>query len=71
MQWFVVHTFFQEKMDHHNQEDGSRETRKLDPCWKLRPVACMVNMESRFEFVLGTETKLILGSEFLMDLIGL
>ena len=42
MQWFVVNTFFQEKMDHHNQEDGSRETQKLDPCWKSRPVACMV-----------------------------
>ena len=37
-------------MDHHNQEDGSRETQKLDPCWKSRPVACMVNMESRLEF---------------------
>ena len=32
---------------HQNQEDGSRETQKLDPCWKSRPVACMVNMESR------------------------
>ena len=42
MQWFVVNTFFQEKMDHHNQEDGSRETQNLDPCWKSRPVACMV-----------------------------
>ena len=30
--------------------DGSRETQKLDPCWKLQPVACMVNMESRLEF---------------------
>ena len=37
-------------MDHHNQEDGSRETQKLDPCWKLRLVACIVNMESRLEF---------------------
>ena len=27
-----------------------RETQKLDPCWKSRPVACMVNMESRLEF---------------------
>ena len=25
-------------------------TKKLDPCWELRPVACMVNMESRLEF---------------------
>ena len=37
-------------MDHHNQEDGSRETQKLDPCWKSRPVACMANMELRLEF---------------------
>ena len=35
---------------HHNRKDGFRETRKLDPCWKLRPVACMANMESRLEF---------------------
>ena len=27
-----------------------QETQKLDTCWKLRPVACMVNMESRLEF---------------------
>ena len=38
------------EMDHHNQEDGSRETQKLDSCWKSRPVFCMVNMESRLEF---------------------
>ena len=50
MQWPVVNTTFQEMMDHHNQEDGSRETQKLDPCWKSRPVACMVNMELRLEF---------------------
>ena len=37
-------------MDHNNQKDGSREARKLDPCWKLRPVASMVNVESRLEF---------------------
>ena len=42
-QWPVVNTLFQEMMDHHNQEDGSRETQKLDPCWKVRPVACMAN----------------------------
>ena len=29
---------------------GSRETQKLDPCWKLQPVACMVNTELRSEF---------------------
>ena len=31
-------------MDHHNQEDGSRDTQKLDPCWKSRPVACMAKI---------------------------
>ena len=50
MQWPVVNTLFQGKKKHHNQKDGSRETQKLDPCWKSRPVACMVNMESRLEF---------------------
>ena len=50
MQWLVVNTLFQEMMDHDNQEDGYRETQKLDPCWKLRPVACMGNKESRLEF---------------------
>ena len=35
MQWLVVNTLFQGKTDHHNQEDGSRETQKLDPYWKL------------------------------------
>ena len=39
MQWRVVNTLFQEMMDHHNQEDGPRDPQKLDPCWKLRPVA--------------------------------
>ena len=29
---------FQETMDHHNQEDGSRETPKWDPCWKLNQI---------------------------------
>ena len=39
------------------REDGSSQPRgwiqgntKIGPCWKLRPVACMVNMESRLEF---------------------
>ena len=27
----------QEMMDQHNRKDGFRETRKLDPYWKLRP----------------------------------
>ena len=45
MQWPVVNTLFQEKMDHHNQEDGSKGTPKLGPYSKSRPVACMVNMD--------------------------
>ena len=32
MQWLVVNTLFQEKMDHHNQEDGSKGTQRLGPC---------------------------------------
>ena len=56
MQWLVVNTLFQEMTKHHNQEDGSRETRELDLYWKLQPVTCMVNMESRLEFSLWAET---------------
>ena len=37
---------------HHNQEDGSKEIPKLDPCWKLQPVTCMVNTELRSELCL-------------------
>ena len=44
-----MNTLFQEMTNHHNQEDGSRETRKLDPYWKLRPVACVVNTELKLE----------------------
>ena len=57
-------------LHHHNQEDGSRETQKLDPCWKSRPVACMVNMELRLEFGLWVKTTLTPGLEFLMDQIN-
>ena len=45
MQWLVVNTLYQEKTDHHNQKDGSKEAQKLDPYGKSRPVACMVNTE--------------------------
>ena len=50
MQRLVVNTLFQEMMDHHNRNDGFRETRKLDPYWKLRAVGCMANMELKSEF---------------------
>ena len=46
----VVNTLFQEMTDHHNQKDGSRETQKLDPYWKLRPVDCMVDTELKSKF---------------------
>ena len=55
MQWPVVNTLSKGRMDHHNQEDGSTGTRKLGPYRKLRPVACMVNMELRSEFGLWTK----------------
>ena len=45
----IVNTLFQEVTDHHNQKDGSSEALKLDPCWKLRSVACMVNTELQSE----------------------
>ena len=38
MPWRVVNTFFQEKGQHHNEKDGSKETPKLGPYWKLQPV---------------------------------
>ena len=47
--WLVVNTLFQEVTDHHHQEDGSRETQKLGPFWKLQPVAYKVNMEWKSE----------------------
>ena len=67
MQRLVVNTLFQEMTDHHNRKDGSRETQKLDPCWKLRPVACVVNTELKSEFGLCVKTTLNPGSEFHMD----
>ena len=48
-------TLFQEVTNHHNQKDGFRETRKLDPYWKLRPVVYMANTELRSEFGLSKD----------------
>ena len=48
-QWLVANTLFHEMMDHHNQDDGFRETRALDLYWKSRPVICAVNMELKLE----------------------
>ena len=58
MQRLVVNTLFQEKLDHHNQEDGSRETRILDPYWKLWPVVYTANMELKLESGLWVKTTL-------------
>ena len=71
VQWLVANTLFQEMMDHHNQEDGFRETRELDLYWKSRPVICTVNMELKSESGLWEKIILILGSEFLMDQINM
>ena len=35
----------EEMTNHQNQKDGFRETREVDPYWKLRPVVCTENME--------------------------
>ena len=52
IQWPVVNTLFQEKKQHHIRKDGSKGTPKLDPCWKLQPVTCTVNMEWKSELYL-------------------
>ena len=33
-QYFMNSSLFQEVTNHHNQKDGFRETRKLDPYWR-------------------------------------
>ena len=49
MQRPVVSTLCQETKKHRNQKGGSKGTPKLDPHWKLQPVACTANMELRSE----------------------
>ena len=49
-----------------NQKVGFEETPRLDPYWKLQPVAYKVNMEWKWELCLWTKTVLTRGSEFLM-----
>ena len=46
-QWHVVSTLCQEMKNHLTQKVGFEGTPKLDPYWKLQPVACKVNMELR------------------------
>ena len=65
MHYPVVNTLCQEKTVHHNQEDGSRETQKLGPYWKLQPVTCTVNMELRSEnYVFEQRQYSLLGQNF-------
>ena len=49
-EWPVVNTLFQEKTKHHNRKDGSKETQRLGPYWKLQPVICTVSMVLRSDF---------------------
>ena len=59
------------------REDGSSQPRmdpgkqKLDPCWKSRPVACMLNTELKSEFGLWVKTTLNPGLQILMDQVNL
>ena len=49
MQRPVVSTLCQEMKKHLNRKVGSKGTPKLDPYWKLQPVACTANLELRSE----------------------
>ena len=67
MQQVVVSTRRQETRKHLDEKVGSEGTPKLWPYWKSQLVTFTVNMELRSEFGLWSETKLTLGSDFLMD----
>ena len=58
MQWPVVNTLFQEKMEHHNQEDGSRETQKIGPVLEVttRCLHGKHGVEIRIWFLSGDNT---------------
>ena len=66
IQWPVVSAPCQETKIHLNQKVGFEGTTRLDPHWKLQPVAYVVNMEWKSELSLWTKTILTHGSEFLM-----
>ena len=51
-QWPVVSTLCQETKVHLNQKVGSEGTPRLDPYWKLEPVAYKINMEWKSELSL-------------------
>ena len=49
--WLVLSTLCPEMKKHHNRKDGFEWTPRLDPNWKLQPVAYKVNMEWKLEWV--------------------
>ena len=57
---------FQEMKIYLKQKVGFEGTLRLDPYWKLQPVAYKVNMEWKLELSLWTRTILTRGTEFLM-----
>ena len=59
-----MNTLFQEVTNHHIQKDGFRETRLLDPYWKLRPVVYTENMQLRSEFGFEQKQHTLLGQNF-------
>ena len=62
IQWPVVSTQCQEMKVHQNRNVGFEGTPRLDPYWKLQPVAYKVNMEWKSELSLWTKTILTRGS---------
>ena len=52
MQWLVVGTLCQETKKHLNPKVGSEGTPRLDPYWKLQPVAYKISMEWKSQFSL-------------------
>ena len=70
VQWLDVNGLYQAIMNHHNEEDGSRETQKLDPYWKSRSIICTTYMELNSESGLWVETIVTPGFQFLLDQIN-
>ena len=67
IQWLVVSTFCQETKEFTTKRMHPRKHQKLDPYWKLQPVACTISTELRSEFFFWTKIILTPGSEFFMD----
>ena len=70
MQWLVVSTLFQGKMDHHNQKDGSRVT-QIGPVLEVTTSCLHGKHGVEIEFGLWAKTTLTPGWEFLVDQINL